>query len=155
MSPDLQATLMQRYPKFFRAPGLRLSEVETDNAPDDRLVSNEGPFDQYGIECGDGWYAVVDRLCQACELEIEALIAKGVAHESWPRVAQIKEKVGTLRFYLAGQATEALQSQIQQAEIETRSTCEQCGKPGLLRDGRWRKTQCDACYAKVVTKRHQ
>ena len=153
MSPDLQAELIQRYPKFFRSPGLQLSEVDSEDTPEDRLESNEGPFDHYGIECGDGWYAAVDRLCQACEFEIEALIGKGVAQESWPRVVQIKEKAGTLRFYLAGQATEALRSQIQLAETESRSTCEQCGKPGLLRDGRWRKTQCDACYAQVLTKR--
>ena len=155
MNPDLQAQLLQRYPRFFRAPGLQLSEVETDGPPGDRLESNEGPFDHHGIECGDGWYAVVDRLCHACEQEIEALIATGVAQTNWPRVAQIKEKAGSLRFYLNGQATEALREQIHQAEIESRSTCEQCGKPGLLRDGRWRKTQCDTCHAAALGKRSQ
>ena len=114
-----------------------------------------GPYDEWGIECGDGWFALVDRLCQACESEIEGLIALGVSKERWPRVGQIKEKAGSLRFYLTGPFSEALHEQRTQSEHESRCICEQCGAPGLLRDGRWRKTYCDSCYAQDIARRRQ
>jgi hypothetical protein len=157
MTPQLQAELIRRYPKFFREPGKRLVDLDLENqsSTEGHLEDDMGPYDDRGIECDDGWFGLVDRLCQACEAEIEGLIALGVSKERWPRVGQIKEKVGTLRFYVTGPRSEALQERKEQAELESRCICEQCGAPGLLRDGRWRKTYCDSCHdAEVARRRH-
>ncbi|MDO8774076.1 MAG: hypothetical protein Q7K57_36255 [Burkholderiaceae bacterium] len=72
MNPELQAELVRRYPRFFRKSGNRLIEYGTSNV--EECVVDMGPFD----ECGDGWIAIVDRLCSACENEIEALISHDV-----------------------------------------------------------------------------
>lgn len=92
------------------------------------------------------WFSLVDRLSGACESEIEALIAQGVPTQRWPRIAQIKEKMGGLRFYVNGPLSNELRAQILQAEnIESLRACERCGAPGRLREGRWRHTYCDNC----------
>lgn len=103
MKPELQAELFRRYPKLFRKPGKRLHD-------------HTAPIDERGIECGDGWFDIVDRLCRDCELEIETVIAQGVTSERWPRIAQIKEKFGGLRFYVNGPLSDRLRAQILQAE---------------------------------------
>ena len=157
MTPHLQAELIRQYPKFFRSPVKRLVDPEPENqsCAESHLEDDTGPYDEWGIECGDGWFGLVDRLCQACEAEIDGLIALGVAKERWPRVGQIKEKTGTLRFYVTGRVSEVLQEQKAQSERESRCICEQCGAPGLLRGSRWRKTYCDSCHdAEVARRRH-
>lgn len=148
MKPELQAELFRRYPKLFRKPGKRLVDSEVIPEFEERLQDDKGPFDERGIECGDGWFLLVDRLSGACENEIAMLMAQGVPTECWPRIAQIKEKMGGLRFYVNGPLSDDLRAQILQAEnIESRGTCERCGAPGELRDGRWRHTYCDNCDA--------
>lgn len=155
MNPTLQAELIQSYPKFFREPGQRLADrdLEDSSSTESHLEHDMGPYDEWGIECGNGWFALIDRLCQACERETEGLIALGISKERWPRVAQIKEKVGSLRFYVTGPVSDSIREQIAQAELESRSVCEQCGAPGLLRDGRWLHTYCDRCHAADVARR--
>jgi hypothetical protein len=103
MKPELQAELFRRYPKLFRKPGKLLHD-------------HIAPIDERGIECGDGWFDVVDRLSRDGELEIETLISQGITPEHWPRVAQIKEKFGGLRFYVNGPLSDRLRAQILQAE---------------------------------------
>src|SRR5271157_5985448 len=57
-------------------------------------------------------------------------------------VFQVKEKFGGLRFYI-GSANEAIYERIDTAGEESFETCEQCGAPGMLREGGWLKTLCD------------
>lgn len=117
MKDELQLELKHRYPKLFRARGLRYL-VTYDEAPETaELVSDFGPIDERGIECGDGWFALVNRLSAACEQEIDAMAAAGVAVEYWPRASQIKEKFGTLRFRVFGRLSEALRADILDAEV--------------------------------------
>jgi len=133
----LQKELFRRYPALFRKPG---SECDT------------APIDERGIECDDGWFDLIDRLCRACESEIETLNSHSVARNDWPRVAQIKEKFGTLRFYVQGQLSDALRTQILQAEAEESArTCESCGALGQLRTGQWIRTYCDPCEAQYLS----
>lgn len=67
------------------------------------------------------------------------------------RVAQIKEKYGTLRYYFfASEEVDGLVVSIMcdvEYEAEQRSTsiCEQCGKFGRLRGTGWFYTACDEC----------
>lgn len=116
MKLELQEELFRRYPKFLRKPGKRFIGPET--IPDllERLQDDMSAFDERGIECGDGWFSIVDRLCGACEGEIDTLISQGVALECWPRVAQIKEKFGGLRFYVNGPVSNPLRALILQVE---------------------------------------
>jgi len=124
MKLELQTELFRRYPKLFREPGKRLVDPEVISEFEERLQDDNGPFDEHGIECGDGWFDLVDRLSGASESEIETLMARGVQKECWPRIAQIKEKMGGLRFYVNGPLSDDLRARILQAEnIESRRTC--------------------------------
>lgn len=147
MKPEFQAELFRRYPKLFRKPGMRLFVPGTGDAS---LVDSTGPIDERGIECGDGWFAIVDRLSWVCEMEIEALDRQAVPMERWPRVVQIKEKIGTLRFYVLGPLSDSVREQIQlehSDEGESARTCAGCGGPRKPRDGSSLNTDCNNCAA--------
>lgn len=59
-------------------------------------------------------------------------------------VSQVKEKFGGLRFYCPG--NERINQYVNFAEHLAEITCEECGKPGKLRERRgWLATECDAC----------
>ena len=58
-------------------------------------------------------------------------------------IAQIKEKFATLRYY-TGPLSELGWGYIREAEDLSAITCEECGRPGSLReDGHWILTLCD------------
>lgn len=58
-----------------------------------------------------------------------------------PRASQVKEKYGTLRFYMTIQ-TDEMDPIITIAEKRSAVTCEQCGKKGKLRGRGWYYTAC-------------
>lgn len=148
MQAQLQAELVRRYPKFFRPPGKRLIDPDVICGHEDRLLNDRAPFDERGIECGDGWFDLIDRLSCACENEIKTLTTQGLPMERWPCIAQIKEKLGGLRFYVRGSLSDDLLERILQVEnVESLRVCERCGEPGNLRDGPWLHTYCDNCAA--------
>ena len=119
MRIELQTELLLRYPKSFRKPG----EGQPATA-----------FDTWGVECGDGWFALVDRLAGACEREIEALILQRVPAKLWPRVIQIKEKTGSLRFrvYQPAPTGEPLGQILTLGAEESRRICERCGNRKIM-----------------------
>lgn len=85
-----------------------------------------------GAQCGNGWVPHIDKL-------ITELIAMG-----WDKnVTQIKEKFGTLRFYV-GKATPEMYELINKFEGETFKMCEACGKEGVRKAWRssWIKCLC-------------
>jgi hypothetical protein len=153
MKLELQAELFRRYPKIFRKPGMRLIFPSTGDA---YLHVGAAPIDERGIECGDGWFDIVDRLSCACEKEIEAQIRQGIAKECWPRVAQIKQKLGTMRFYIHGPLSDGLWEQISREHSnggESARTCERCGAPRKPHNGSLLNTYCDNCDAEYVAGR--
>lgn len=93
----------------------------------------------FGIECGDGWYNLLDKLfsdivkiCDEKNIEI-------------PKVTQIKEKFGSLRFYV-GATTEEIHQLIGEAEAESYVTCEVCGSPGsIVKNHGWIMVRCETC----------
>ena len=87
------------------------------------------------IQCGAGWYPILVRLEERLgEIDPDY------------RVLQIKEKFGTLRFYLAGQYDELGKAAVAEAEAEAARTCELCGSRGHLRTRTsWLRTLCDDC----------
>ena len=85
-------------------------------------------------ECGPGWNSLIDSLISKCD-------AVGA------RVMQIKEKFGCLRFYYEPPASgwdDELEEMVDRAEDASRSVCEMCGSPGVLRrnGSYWVKTVC-------------
>jgi len=155
MRKELQDKLFQRYPRLFRKPHLRPFSPDTG---DSYLVDETGPIDERGIECRDGWFHIVDRLSDACEQEIDMQVLQGGAMECWPRVAQIKERFGTLRFYVSGQLSDELQERIRREcseDGESARTCVCCGKPKMPADHLALYSHCDSCGAKRIARRQR
>jgi hypothetical protein len=99
----------------------------------------------YGFACGDGWFQVL--------YELSAKIAARAAvhgidqdDDRYPRVDQVKEKFGVLRFYTTGYSD--YKDLIEEAVAKTRETCEVCGQPGAMRTQNWIKVSCDRCDAR-------
>lgn len=63
---------------------------------------------------------------------------------SAPRASQVKEKYGTLRFYMTS-STKEMQTLITKAEHLSAETCEGCGGPGELTGTGWLTTLCAGC----------
>ncbi len=77
----------------------------------------------------------------AVDVERKRLAMKAAA-DAIPVAVQVKEKFGTLRFYVHGGDSRA-HHHIEFAEALSGSTCEQCGAPGKTRGGGWVRTLCD------------
>ena len=97
----------------------------------------------WGFECGSGWYKIIKDA--ADKLEVLIAIEKARNPEGWEvgyfRASQIKEKYGTLCFYLSG-GTDEMYKVVDQAERKSATICEKCGKPGKLRGRGWVYTAC-------------
>jgi len=97
------------------------------------------------FHCGEGWKNIVNNLCE------ELLM---VAPEV--EVAQIKEKFGTLRFYIGGvheDIYKQVHALIGEAERKSAVTCEQCGEPGGMTSiGGWMQTLCPTCHQKKIAR---
>lgn len=109
---------------------------------------------KYGIvfECAFGWYDIIRDLSKKIEKILEEHAERHEAlegEESQYRemyAVQIKEKYGTLRFYMSWE-TDEISELIRKAEELSAKTCEICGKPGMMRDETWYKVRCDDCYS--------
>lgn len=97
----------------------------------------------WGFECGDGWYKIIRDAAKKLEPLIEKWLEENPGDpQGFPRAAQIKEKFGTMRFYLSG-GTDEMYAITDAAERESAKICEQCGKPGKLRGCYWMYTACN------------
>jgi hypothetical protein len=129
---------------------------------------------QWGFSCGDGWYQLIRKFSAAIEAEAKKL-GLDTQSEEWPRALQVKEKFGTLRFYVVTPAdssesqsegvgvesvggvvsirpiarVQSIRELVSQAEATSAEICETCGAPGSLNtDGGWWRTTCGHCDAK-------
>lgn len=122
MKKEFDALLCQRYPLIFA----------------DRHRSIEESCMGQGFSCGDGWFDLINALCERLQFWTD--------HNDAPQVvaAQVKEKWGQLRFYTQGGASPEQSGMITMAEAVSACLCEQCGKPGqmLVYRGRWCMTRC-------------
>jgi hypothetical protein len=86
----------------------------------------------------DGWVDLIYK----CHLEILEI-------DPHYRIHQIKEKLGTLRYYYhteMGVWVQEIDKIIQKYEELCSSTCENCGNSGkLLNSNQWLKTLCEKC----------
>ncbi len=110
--------------------------------------SDKSPF-CWGFECGDGW----EPLIRTLSAEVEAIIVAMPEKERKKfRVKQVKEKFGTLRFYM-GIAHDAIHAAIERAEQVSAVTCETCGAAGKMRNNGWISVLCDEHQAERQKKR--
>lgn len=101
------------------------------------------PYD-FTFDVGTGW----NDLCIRTFRKIADAYSRYNADWSQFTLLQIKEKFGGLRIYLGGMESglyEDVDSIVSNAEDESFSICEKCGKPGKPREGGWIKTLCDEC----------
>ena len=125
MREELDKQLCEKYPKIF--------------------VNRNGDMTKtcmyWGFSCGDGWYDLIDTLCENIQSYIDnnssetRVISQVVAE-------QVKEKFGTLRFYTSG-GDRLIDGMIWFAESMSGRICETCGNPGKLRNSGWLVTLCD------------
>jgi hypothetical protein len=106
-----------------------------------RVKSVQKSLMSIGFDCGDGWFGLIWTLSQKIE---NAARQAGLEPQSnaWPEVTQVKQKMGTLRFYLEN-PTETMTALICKAEQDSEKTCETCGNPGSTVRGFGVKTQCE------------
>lgn len=106
---------------------------------------NPHAFPRWGFECGLGWYFIIDKALTQYKAVYEAT-------GSYPIIDQIKEKFGTMRFYVGiTPATKVDDSSwgdvgfmiSDNAERKSATTCEVCGGNGSLRGDSWYYTACD------------
>jgi len=118
MKRELQQKLFTKYPKIFRQKDLPCSETCMC----------------WGIAVENGWYTIIDCLCNAIQnynVETEA--------------AQVKEKFGGLRFYYEG-GDDFVAGLVRMAEEMSYCTCEYCGSTKLVSQTKgWIKTLCEDC----------
>lgn len=111
-----------------------------------RLYKLNIPF-----ECAHGWFEILYNL----SMEIEQILSReaqelklheGKENEQVEMFAiQVKEKYGTLRFYMSYE-TDEIADLIHAAECLSKETCEVCGKHGKMRGSTWFSVRCDSCY---------
>ena len=78
-----------------------------------------------------GWGKIIDKILDVLPEDV--------------RIAQIKEKYGSLRLYSYG-ASEEIDDLIIEAERESSVTCELCGDPAVTDwDRGWVTTLCEKC----------
>lgn len=134
MSPEKQEELYRKYPRIFKQEGLPVTQ------------SCMG----WGISCGDGWYLLIDQICQKIE-EVYVQIPAEYKDELFLTAAQVKEKFGGLRFYIDASCgsrprpaqLDALYQAINRAEAESMQTCEECGATGNRGGKYWMATLCE------------
>lgn len=124
MSPDLDKQLCENFSKIF---------AQRNGLPKETAFA-------FGFECSDGWYDLIAVLCCNIQahLDYNADVPQVVA-------MQVKEKYGTLRFYVHG-GDEYTTGAISMAELMSGRICEICGNKGKIRNDGWITTRCDSCH---------
>ncbi len=125
MREELDRQLVEKYPKIFAN---RYADMKTTAMC-------------WGFEHGDGWYQIIDRLCNNIQHHIDWQEKMG---KSVPQVVatQVKEKFGTLRFYYAG-GDDYIFGLVSMAESWSAVACEECGSLGTQNSQGWIKTLCE------------
>ena len=123
MNPDLENSIIEKYPSLFANIGQKGSPMK------------------FGLAVGDGWAGIISTMCWILNQRDTAKTF---------RFDQIKEKFGVLRVYHAG-GSEYMAGVVRMAEDISGSICEMCGQPGEQRKGGWIKTLCDRCHSPADT----
>ncbi len=121
-------------------------------------LKNECPFLYVNgiiFECGLGWYDLIRDL----SIKIERILEDYNEVNPWVEgqdniileiyAIQVKEKYGTLRFYL-NVDTQEIRDLIEEAEALSLRTCDCCGAPGRMRNMHWFAVRCDKCWEEKI-----
>lgn len=100
------------------------------------------------ILCANGWYEIILDLSVAIEAITQKLKSEGVGLDDLPKVVQVKEKFGTLRYYIHN-TSDDIERLRDLAQTKSASTCERCGMKGTLRYGSYVLTLCNDCNSKI------
>jgi len=123
MRDDLDIALVRDFPNLYRM----------------RNASMQETCMCWGFECCDGWEPLIRKLSEKLE---KMILEVPEADRGSFCAAQVKQKFGTLRFYMDSE-TDEMSKAIQEAEEESATICEVCGKPGESRNrGSWLYTSC-------------
>ena len=128
MTEELDKKLCAKYPKIFA----------------DRNADMRSTAMCWGFECGDGWYWLIDQLCSRIQSYID-----DNPHLNIHQVVavQVKEKYGSLRFYING-GDEEIFGAISLAEHMSYHICEECGSTqNIGHTSGWITTLCIVCAA--------
>ena len=126
MDKELQNELYKNFPKIFKEKDLNIQQSCM----------------AWGIETGNGWYWLINNLCKMLMWDERT----GKMHYTPPTALQVKEKYGTLRFYVNG-ANDRQDSYIAFAEYLSGSICETCGSTkDVSQTGGWIRTRCLTCH---------
>lgn len=162
MTNKLEKALAEKY--AFMKKGCSLSSQMKSGYVDDL-------YSAFGCECADGWYDLLDEMCA----KIQAVYDES-GREPDIIIDQIKEKYGTLRFYYhfgdkdqgihafdcfggpsvrfmpgkGDELYERIAEIVSWGEDRSGEICEECGKPGTIRDLMYIQTLCDDCFAKAA-----
>lgn len=126
MKKELQDKLFKKYLKIFVQR--KLSMTQTCMC--------------WGIDTGDGWYRIIDLLCELLQWDID--------QNNHPQIeaVQVKEKYGGLRFYTNGE-DDKQGGLICFAEHLSEITCEDCGSmEDVTQTTGWVATLCKSCMQK-------
>jgi len=120
----LAMRLYERFPKLYR---------DRKRPPSDSLMC-------FGfMVSGNGWFDLILGLSE----DLERVSPDTVAFE-------VKEKYALLCFYVNGATAEGFKA-IRAAEEKSATVCEECGKPGGVREhDKWYYTRCDECWEKLL-----
>jgi hypothetical protein len=124
MRKELVIELFNRYPKIF-------------SGRDKSIMESLIPF---GIECGDGWFMLLDELCHNLQFHTDK--------NNHPQIeaVQVKEKWASLRFYTNGE-DDFQHGIISFAESMSEKICEDCGTTMNVSQNEtgWISTLCAEC----------
>lgn len=98
----------------------------------------------WGIDTGNGWFNILYELSEKLYPLILQWKEENPDDPDHPRASQVKEKFGTLRFYMT-HSTDEMEDLIDEAERKTAITCETCGAPGETTNNGWVFTLCEGC----------
>jgi hypothetical protein len=108
-------------------------------------------YPRSGFHAPDGWVELLHTLCSLVEDHITRLPDEIRSHV---QCAQVKEKFGTLRFYMT-ETTPYINGAIEMAEMMSGDICETCGEKGKRRGGGYILTQCNKCHEAREAKRKE
>lgn len=91
------------------------------------------------FECGPGWQRIIREL----SLRIENILEKTDSTDMY--AVQVKEKYGTLRFYMSNMNPE-IHALVSDTEALSSQTCETCGRFGKMRGWHHIVVRCDKCF---------
>lgn len=122
MDLALQVRLYNTYPKFFAQKNLNICESMS-----------------VGIDCGNGWYNLIEQLCSVIQHHINNAELKHNNLSWWRRIlktspepfkaTQVKEKFGGLRFNYNG-GDDFISGVVDMAESMSYHICDICGSEG-------------------------